>query len=170
MSTIIYPRRIIAIRIESCRHRELKTKQDNSDYFQNQITIELIFIMIRLEDIEQQQTAFGVEFWNFLSGPWKTPGILKIINFLPWPQETPGILKISSMANENTWNFEIFFHGLWKLLQKQIISMYYWKLQKFCGKISISFTYKPSLQKHLTHVVLFVFYINSIEGSSTKTT
>ena len=62
MSTIIYPRRIIAIRIESCRHRELKTKQDNSDYFQNQITIELIFIMIRLEDIEQQQTAFGVEF------------------------------------------------------------------------------------------------------------
>ena len=45
---------------------------------------------------------------------------------------------------ENFWNFEIFFHGHGKLLEKQIISIHFWKTPGiFCGKNFISSINKP---------------------------
>ena len=58
--------------------------------------------------------------WN----SWKTPGIL---NFLSGPKKNPGILKFSFRAQKNPWNFEIFFQGPGKLLEKQMIPLYSWK-------------------------------------------
>ena len=108
------------------------------------------------------------------------PGkLLEFWNFLPWPRKTPGISKFSSMAQENSWNFEIFFHGPGKLLE-------FWNFlpwpRKTPGKtynfhtllenswnfVETSLSLYPTLQRHLTHDCSFCIlqYVDWISVSA----
>ena len=62
-----------------------------------------------------------LEFWNVLSGPWKTPRI------------TNDYFKLL----ENSWNFEIFFQGLENSWKTDHFPVLLAKLLEFCGKFFI---------------------------------
>ena len=73
--------------------------------------------------------------------------------YLPWEhQKNKKEVRTTPSIPVSSWNFEIFFQGPGKLLEKLIISQYSWNFKETFSSV---FKTNQNLQMHLTHNCTF---------------